>query len=100
MRFTKLHGLGNDYVYINGFEEDLAAFDLPIPDGLQRLQPRVVTGLAQGAHFLEPPGSNHGVHAGFDAPVERRTGRGKDEGGGIIPKPLRCVNESGRLHRD
>ena len=29
MRFTKLHGLGNDYIYINGFEEDLSAFDLP-----------------------------------------------------------------------
>ena len=29
MRFTKLHGLGNDYVYINGFEEDLSAYDLP-----------------------------------------------------------------------
>ena len=21
MRFTKMHGLGNDYVYVNGFEE-------------------------------------------------------------------------------
>ena len=24
MRFTKMHGLGNDYVYINGFEEPIA----------------------------------------------------------------------------
>ena len=24
MRFTKMHGLGNDYVYINGFEHDVA----------------------------------------------------------------------------
>jgi len=23
MRFTKMHGLGNDYVYVNGFEEDI-----------------------------------------------------------------------------
>ena len=23
MRFTKLHGLGNDYVYVNGYEEDV-----------------------------------------------------------------------------
>ena len=29
MRFTKLHGLGNDYVYINGFEEDLEPYNLP-----------------------------------------------------------------------
>jgi len=28
MRFTKMHGLGNDYVYINGLEEDLSGLDL------------------------------------------------------------------------
>jgi diaminopimelate epimerase len=29
MKFTKLHGLGNDYVYVNCFEEALAGVDLP-----------------------------------------------------------------------
>ncbi|WP_409174926.1 diaminopimelate epimerase [Brevibacillus fortis] len=29
MKFTKLHGLGNDYVYVNCFEEDLSGVDLP-----------------------------------------------------------------------
>jgi diaminopimelate epimerase len=29
MKFTKLHGLGNDYVYVNCFEEDLTGVDLP-----------------------------------------------------------------------
>ncbi|QRG66104.1 diaminopimelate epimerase [Brevibacillus choshinensis] len=29
MKFTKLHGLGNDYVYVNGFTEDLTGVDLP-----------------------------------------------------------------------
>ncbi|UED67522.1 diaminopimelate epimerase [Brevibacillus sp. HD3.3A] len=29
MKFTKLHGLGNDYVYVNCFEETLAGVDLP-----------------------------------------------------------------------
>ena len=29
MHFTKLHGLGNDYVYLNGFEDDLSSYDLP-----------------------------------------------------------------------
>lgn len=29
MRFSKLHGLGNDYIYLNGFEEDLKPYDLP-----------------------------------------------------------------------
>ena len=28
MRFTKMHGVGNDYVYVNGLEEDLAGYDL------------------------------------------------------------------------
>ena len=29
MRFTKMHGLGNDYVYINGLDQDLSAYSLP-----------------------------------------------------------------------
>lgn len=29
MRFTKLHGLGNDYIYINGLDEDLSPYKLP-----------------------------------------------------------------------
>lgn len=29
MKFTKMHGLGNDYVYVNCFEEDLCGVDLP-----------------------------------------------------------------------
>lgn len=29
MKFTKLHGLGNDYVYVNCFEEPLEGVDLP-----------------------------------------------------------------------
>ncbi|GAA4717491.1 diaminopimelate epimerase [Brevibacillus fulvus] len=29
MKFTKMHGLGNDYVYVNGFAEPLDQVDLP-----------------------------------------------------------------------
>ena len=29
MRFTKMHGLGNDYVYIDGLDQDLSSYDLP-----------------------------------------------------------------------
>ncbi|MFJ9501094.1 diaminopimelate epimerase [Brevibacillus centrosporus] len=29
MKFTKLHGLGNDYVYVNCFTEDLTGVDFP-----------------------------------------------------------------------
>lgn len=29
MRFTKMHGLGNDYVYLDGVNQDLSVYDLP-----------------------------------------------------------------------
>ena len=29
MKFTKMHGAGNDYVYINGFTEKIAQEDKP-----------------------------------------------------------------------
>jgi len=28
LQFTKLHGLGNDYIYLNGLEQDLSSYDL------------------------------------------------------------------------
>lgn len=36
MRFTKMHGLGNDYVYVNGFVPDDAKAALTDPSGLAR----------------------------------------------------------------
>jgi len=30
VRFTKMHGLGNDYVYVDGTSEDLTAYDLTV----------------------------------------------------------------------
>ena len=29
MEFTKLHGLGNDYLYFNTLAQDLSGYDLP-----------------------------------------------------------------------
>ncbi|MBU0608891.1 MAG: diaminopimelate epimerase [Armatimonadetes bacterium] len=29
MRFSKMHGLGNDYIYIDGLAQDLSGYDLP-----------------------------------------------------------------------
>ena len=37
MRFTKMHGAGNDYVYVNGFEEALPA---DLPDLARRISDR------------------------------------------------------------
>jgi diaminopimelate epimerase len=36
MRFTKMHGCGNDYIYVNGFEESVAA----APDVARRVSDR------------------------------------------------------------
>lgn len=30
LEFTKLHGLGNDYIYLNAFDQDISEYDLPI----------------------------------------------------------------------
>ena len=45
MKFTKMHGLGNDYVYVNCFDEQVT--DAP---GLAR----AVTACASGASVLAP----------------------------------------------
>ena len=37
MRFTKMHGLGNDYVYVNGFVPEDRAAALQDPSGLSRV---------------------------------------------------------------
>lgn len=34
MRFVKMHGLGNDYIYLDGIDQDLDGYDLPRLSGL------------------------------------------------------------------
>lgn len=52
LRFTKMHGIGNDYVYINGFTETLPA-DLP---GLARRMSRRRFGCGSDGIILILPG--------------------------------------------
>ena len=52
MKFTKMHGAGNDYVYINGFTEKIAQEDKP--DWVQRISDRHVGIGSDGAIFINP----------------------------------------------
>jgi diaminopimelate epimerase len=52
MRFTKMHGLGNDYVYVNGFEEAVVN-----PAGLARVISDRHTGVgSDGLILIQPSG--------------------------------------------
>lgn len=52
MKFTKMHGCGNDYVYINGFEEHIAPEDKP---DIVRFVSDRHTGIGgDGAIFINP----------------------------------------------
>lgn len=52
MKFTKMHGCGNDYIYINGFEEKIAQEDKP--ELVRRISDRHFGIGGDGAIFINP----------------------------------------------
>ena len=52
MKFTKMHGAGNDYVYINGFTEKIAKEDKP--EWVRRVSDRHFGIGSDGAIFINP----------------------------------------------
>jgi len=52
MKFTKMHGAGNDYVYINGFTEKIAQEDKP--EWVRRVSDRHFGIGSDGAIFINP----------------------------------------------
>ena len=52
MKFTKMHGCGNDYIYINGFTEKVAQEDKP--ELVRRLSDRHFGIGGDGAIFINP----------------------------------------------
>lgn len=52
MRFTKMEGCGNDYIYVNGFEENIPAQDKP--DLVRRLSDRHFGIGGDGLIFINP----------------------------------------------
>ena len=80
LRVTKMHGLGNSYIYINLFEQNLAEATLP---GLARKLSDVHTGIGSDGMILIGPSE----HADFRMRIFNADGsEGKNCGNG-----LRCV---------
>ena len=52
MKFTKMHGAGNDYVYINGFTEEIAQEDKP--EWVRKVSDRHFGIGSDGAIFINP----------------------------------------------
>ena len=52
MKFTKMHGCGNDYVYINGFTEEISQEEKP--DFVRRISDRHFGIGSDGAIFINP----------------------------------------------
>ena len=52
MKFTKMQGCGNDYVYVNGFEEKVS--DSEKPDFVRRLSDRHFGIGGDGVIFINP----------------------------------------------
>lgn len=54
MKFTKMHGCGNDYIYINGFTEQIAQEEKP--ELVRRISDRHFGVGGDGAIFINPSG--------------------------------------------
>lgn len=80
MKFTKMHGCGNDYLYINGFEEKLSSEEKP--DWVRKVSDRHFGVGGDGAIFINP-----GKEAEFEMEMYNADGtRAQMCGNGI-----RCV---------
>lgn len=80
MKFTKMHGCGNDYIYVNGFEERIARADKPVL--AERLSDRHFGIGGDGVIFINPSEA-----ADFEMEMYNADGsRGEMCGNGI-----RCV---------
>ena len=62
MRFVKMHGLGNDYVYVNGFAEPLPGEDAALAELARRVADRHFGVGGDGLILVVPPGEGVGAH--------------------------------------
>lgn len=61
MRFIKMHGIGNDYVYVNGFTEPLPGDDAALAEMARRISDRHTGVGGDGMILVLPP--THGTQA-------------------------------------
>lgn len=86
MRFTKMHGLGNDYVYVNGFDPDDAKRALVDPAGLaKKISDRHFGVGGDGMILLLPP------EDGADAHCRMRMFNIDGSEGEMCGNGIRCV---------
>ncbi|MFW5681914.1 MAG: diaminopimelate epimerase [Phycisphaeraceae bacterium] len=84
MRFVKMHGLGNDYVYINGFAESLPEDDPALAALAQRVSRRRFGIGSDGLILVLPPTSG-------DAHVRMRMFNADGSEGEMCGNGIRCV---------
>jgi diaminopimelate epimerase len=81
MRFTKMHGIGNDYVYVNGFEHDVA----DAPALARKIADRHFGVGADGLILILPPAD------GVDADVRMRMYNADGSEAEMCGNGVRCV---------
>lgn len=84
MRFVKMHGLGNDYVYVNGFAETLPQDDEELAALAKRVSPRRFGVGSDGLILVLPP-------TGGDAHVRMRMFNADGSEGEMCGNGIRCV---------
>ena len=80
MKFTKMHGCGNDYIYINGFQEKISANEKP--DMVRRLCDRHFGIGGDGVIFINPTDE-----ADFEMEMYNADGTGAE----MCGNGIRCV---------
>lgn len=78
MKFTKMHGLGNDYVYVNGFTEHIAE-----PSKLSRILSNRHTGIGSDGLIL--------IHPSVKADVRMEMYNADGSRGEMCGNGIRCV---------
>jgi len=81
--FTKMHGLGNDYVYVNTFEVDLS--DVDVPELTRRVSDRHCGIGSDGLILIAPPTD------GVDADVRMEMYNADGSRGEMCGNGIRCV---------
>ena len=84
MRFVKMHGLGNDYVYLNGFAETLPEDDAALTALAQRVSRRRFGIGSDGLILVLPPTTG-------DAHVRMRMFNADGSEGEMCGNGIRCV---------
>lgn len=85
MRFVKMHGIGNDYVYVNGFVEPLPGDDAALAELARRIADRHTGVGGDGLILVVPP------QAGVDAHVRMRMFNADGSESEMCGNGIRCV---------